>query len=112
MIYDDKKFIGSVIRNARKIAGLTQAQLAELVDMSDKNLGNIENGKQFPQVNNFLRILEVLNISVDNFGVNIQGKNEIEVKNDILKKVLSANHKELKAYSIMIHSINKIFANI
>ena len=57
MIYDDKKFIGKIIKNARKSAKLTQAELAEKIDMSEKNLGNIENGKQFPQVNNFLKTI-------------------------------------------------------
>ena len=75
MIYDEKKFIGNVIRNARKRAKLSQAQLAERVEMSDKNLGNIENGKQFPQVNNFLRIIEVLSLSLEDFGINIEKKN-------------------------------------
>ena len=74
MIYDEKKFIGNVIRNARKRAKLSQAQLAERVEMSDKNLGNIENGKQFPQVNNFLRIIEVLSLSLEDFGINIEKK--------------------------------------
>ena len=56
MIYDDKKFIGKIIKNARKKLKLTQAELAEKIDMSEKNLGNIEKGKQFPQINNFFRI--------------------------------------------------------
>ena len=43
MIYDDKKFIGEVIKKARKESGLRQSVLAERIGMTDKNLGNIEN---------------------------------------------------------------------
>lgn len=100
MIYDDKKFIGSVIKNARKKAGLTQAQLSELVDMSDKNLGNIEKGKQFPQVNNFLHLIEVLNLHVKEFGVNFEFREDVKAKNEIIKKVLSANEKKIKCVRI------------
>ena len=64
MMYDDKKFIGEIIKNARKNLKMRQSELAEKIDMSDKNLGNIENGKQFPQINNFFKILEVLNLSI------------------------------------------------
>ena len=35
MIYDDKKFIGKVIKNARKKAKLSQAELSEKIEMSD-----------------------------------------------------------------------------
>ena len=111
MIYDDKKFIGSVIRNARKKAGLTQARLSEIVDMTDKNLGNIEKGKQFPQVNNFLHLLEVLNLSVGDFGVKLEQQKNTTIKNEIMKKILSADEKKLNAYEIMINSVTKILDN-
>ena len=108
MIYDEKKFIGNVIRNARKRAKLSQAQLAERVEMSDKNLGNIENGKQFPQVNNFLRIIEILSLSLEDFGINIEKKIDDKKKNYLIKKMIEAKPSKINGYFEAIEFIDKI----
>jgi len=107
MIYDDKKFIGSVIRNARNKAKISQAELSEKIGMCDKNLGNIENGKQFPQVNNFLRIIEILNLSLDNFGVStkVQEKKDIDV---ILKKLLCSSPTKIDLYTKALDFVDSI----
>ncbi len=107
MIYDDKKFIGEVIKKARKSAKFTQAELAEKIDMSEKNLGNIENGKQFPQINNFFRILEVLNLSVEDFGVN-SSKSKNEVRDALIQNIYLLNDTELDIYSNLIKYISKL----
>lgn len=107
MIYDDKKFIGRIIREARKKAGLTQNQLAEAIDMSEKNLGNIENGKQFPQVNNFLHIIEYLKIPLSSFGVN----NTIyldETKQELAKLILTTPVQKIDNYKKIFELINEI----
>ncbi len=99
MIYDDKKFIGSVIRNARKQAKMNQAELSEKLCMSEKNLSNIENGRQYPQVNNFLRIIEVLNLTLKDFGVNRSDHSELSLeKNNLISKILSCPDKKIKLY--------------
>jgi len=106
-IYDDKSFIGNVLREARKKEGLKQAQLAERVNMSEKNLGNIENGKQFPQVNNLFRLIEELHLSLKDFGVNSE-LNEIDsVKADLVKRVLSSSNKTAKIYSQFLNTVDK-----
>ncbi len=107
MMYDDKKFIGEIIKNARKSLKMRQSELAEKIDMSDKNLGNIENGKQFPQINNFFKILEVLNLSVEDFGVNI-AKNENKLRNDLIKKIYEFDEITLKICSELINISTKL----
>ena len=101
MIYDDKKFIGEIIKNARKKLKLTQAELAEKIDMSEKNLGNIEKGKLFPQINNFFRLLEVLNLSLDDFGVN--SNNEFDEKREnLIQKIYLLGDAEIEIYSKLV----------
>ncbi len=107
MIYDDKKFIGSVIKNARKKAKMSQAELSELINMCDKNLGNIENGKQFPQVNNFLKIIEILNIPLKEFGV-VENSNNNEIQEELLKIIYCANPKKAEMYLETLKFIDKI----
>ncbi|MBQ8476848.1 helix-turn-helix transcriptional regulator [bacterium] len=106
MLYDDKKFIGSVIKNARKKAKLSQAELSEQIEMCDKNLGNIENGKQFPAVNNFLRIIEVLNLSLKDFGV-MNTQKESTFKNELLKMILNASESQSEAYLDILNTAQK-----
>lgn len=107
MIYDDKRFIGQVIRNARKRAGLTQNQLAEAIGMSEKNLGNIENGRQFPQVNNFLHLIAFLNIPLSDFGVNniIQDDHS---KNELAKLLLTTSSKQIDIYKKIFELIKSL----
>ena len=109
MIYDDKKFIGNVIRNARKQAKLSQAELSEKLGMTEKNLGNIENGRQYPQVNNFLKIIEVLNLSLKDFGVKIpENKIHDNKKSKLLSKVLSCPESKIELYNKACNLIDEV----
>ncbi len=106
-IYDDKCFIGRILRNARKKSGMTQIQLSELVELSDKNIGNIENGSQFPQVNNFLRMLEVLPVSIEDFGIK-KGEELGETQRELLKKIYSSTPTEAEKYLEALNFVDKI----
>ncbi len=110
MIYDDKKFIGEVIKKARQKAKLSQAELSEKIDMTDKNLGNIENGKQFPQVNNFLRLIEFLGLSLEDFGVR-KKEDKDESKEALLKLILLSTTKECQGYLEILNVINNVIKN-
>ncbi len=110
MLYDDKNFIGNIIKKARKSAKMKQSVLAEKIEMSDKNLGNIENGKQFPQINNFFRILEVLQLSLEDFGVNTVKKENYK-KFNLIKKIYTLNDIELDIYMELVNIIDKMAYN-
>ncbi len=107
MLYDDKKFIGEIIKNARKKVKMKQAELAEKIDMSDKNLGNIENGKQFPQLNNFFRILEVLDLQIEDFGVNSK-KDVNKIRELILHKLYLMDDYQLEIYLNLVEMVSKL----
>lgn len=111
MIYDDKKFIGNVIRNARKQAKLNQAELSEKLGMSEKNLGNIENGRQYPQVNNFLKIIEVLNLSLEDFGVKLTQKSDNKIKSELIAKILATPDNKIKLYDKAFNLIEEATLN-
>ena len=106
MLYDDKKFVGAVIKKARKHAKLSQFELAEKIGMTDKNLGNIENGKQFPQVNNFIKLMEELNLNLEDFG----SKNiyKASANEELLKILLTASEKKINAYLKVIKAIDEV----
>lgn len=56
--------IGLNVRVERTIKQLTQAQLAELIDVHEKYIGKIETGKQNVTVKTFNKIAQALNINI------------------------------------------------
>ena len=57
--------IRSQIKKYRKLNGLSQERLAELIDCSREHIARIENGKMNPGLENFIRLATVFNISLD-----------------------------------------------
>ena len=58
----DKKYIAQILQNARKRKHLKQSELAEIIGISEKHLSKIETGKNYPSLDNFLKIIEVLGL--------------------------------------------------
>lgn len=58
-----KKIIGSKIKYFRKRRGISQAQLAEIVNMEMKSLSRIESGHNYPQCENLVAISRVLAVA-------------------------------------------------
>lgn len=57
--------VGSRIREARKKAGLTQGQLAELIGTTGGAIGNYENGTSHPKEPFLLKLIEVLPVDAN-----------------------------------------------
>ena len=57
-----KKLLGQRIRDARKAKGLTQEKLAELLGIGTSNISYIETGKFSPSMENFEKLVEVLEV--------------------------------------------------
>lgn len=86
--------IGSIIKKYRKQAGLTQFELAETIEIDEKQLGKIERGVHFPSVPTFLRIIKVLNIDIKVFYTdNAQEISHEETR--LMKLIKSSSAKEL-----------------
>lgn len=107
MFYNDKEFIGKTIQNIRKKANIKQSELAEKIGISEKHLSKIETGKNFPSLDNFFKMAEVLNFSLEDFGIN-SDKQENEYKQALLKIAYSSSDKEAKSYCEIIETLNKI----
>ncbi len=61
----DSRKIGARIKKARKERGITQAQLAELLDLTPKYISNFETGERLPRFETFVEIANVLHYSAD-----------------------------------------------
>ncbi len=58
-----KKILGKRIKFFRKRLGLSQTQLAELVNIEMKSLSRIESGHNYPQCENLVAIARVLKVA-------------------------------------------------
>ena len=61
----DAKAMGKRIKAARQKAGLTQEQLAEIIDVSVVHISNMESGTGNPSLNTLVNIANVLGVSTD-----------------------------------------------
>jgi transcriptional regulator with XRE-family HTH domain len=86
---DLRKILAFNIKLHRKKLGLSQAQLAETVDVSDNYITLIETCKRFPSVNMLEKLAIALKIDIlDLFSVKIIEMSEKkEIKNKILADI-------------------------
>ncbi len=105
MKFDDKKFIGNTIKLYRKKLGITQSELAEMVDLSDQHISRIESGCYIPSLTTFFDLVNVLKIDLQEFGFGIETTTN-PVKNELLNKISSATDLELVFYNNAINAID------
>ena len=63
VVMDKKKLLGSRIRELRQRKRITQEQLSELISVDPATVSKIENGKNYPTMNNLENIVDVLECS-------------------------------------------------
>lgn len=62
---DRLKDLGTRIRQARKQKKLSQAELADIIQISPSHMSDIENGKKTLKIDLFMKITEALQVSAD-----------------------------------------------
>ncbi|MBP3691630.1 MAG: helix-turn-helix transcriptional regulator, partial [Clostridia bacterium] len=73
----DAKSIGTLISKLRKKHGMTQSQLAEKLNISDKAVSRWENGNTYPDIELLPVIANILKITMDE----LMGMSDIEKEN-------------------------------
>ena len=61
---DISKKFGKRLQEIRKMRGLTQDKLSELVNIDVTNISRIENGTQFPRKENIEELAKILNVEI------------------------------------------------
>jgi len=59
--------ISKRIRDYRKEKNLTQKQLGDRVNVSDKTISSWENGRTYPDISMIIKLAEIFELSLDNF---------------------------------------------
>ena len=101
----DLKKIGKYIQTKRKELGLTQADLAEKLGMSNKSVSKWERGVCLPDVSIYMELCEILGVSLNEFiaGEDLSEEKIIEKSEENLVKVTKDwLRKRAKLKSIII----------
>ncbi len=91
----DFKPIGMRIKQMRKARHFTQEQLAEIIDMSQKNLSMVERGAAGLSISSLMAICKALNASADYILFGISESNS----NNTLLEMLSGLNEKQQAYA-------------
>lgn len=102
----NKKDIGGKIKEFRTLRGITQAELAEAVNMHEKQISRIEAGVHFPTFDNFAKILKTLEVEMKDFDFDTPVKKD-SLRNKAQKIINRATDSELKHYVGMLEQLQK-----
>ena len=97
-----KKSFGGRVRYLRKLAGLSQEQVAELTGLSTKTISYIENSKNTLSFNKLPLLAKALNVPVYKLFVFTDSESNREVLESLLK---SATDKEINAITDVVKTI-------
>ncbi|MCQ2753550.1 MAG: helix-turn-helix domain-containing protein [bacterium] len=92
-----KKELGEKIKRLRKRSGYTQEKLAELIDISPRNLSNIEQGITFVKSETLENIIKALNVTTEELFANDHIKSSDELIDEIC---LRLNNIKKDKYSL------------
>ena len=102
----DLKAVGQRIKEAREAKGLTQEDLAAIVDLSPTHVSVIERGLKVAKLDTVVAIANALDVSADSLLIDVVTQSTNGVTNDLsellMKLPLKEKRKILKAVKILI----------
>ena len=105
---DERKFdfhdIGCEIKRKRETSGMTQDQLALIIDRDPRTIIYNENDGQHPSLNTFYQMVTMFDISVDQFFYPDMGADDA-CKKRINIMLSSMNKKELELVEKLIRAV-------
>lgn len=100
----DQMRIGKFIAESRKALGLTQRQLADALDISDKTVSKWETGKGLPEVSLMLPLCRTLGISVNEMlsGERLDEENYKERAEENMMDLIKENAENKKRMALSV----------
>ncbi len=95
---------GLFIKEKRNEKGLTQKDLAEILNCTDKAVSRWETGKGFPEVSFLIPLSEALDVSVNEIilGEEIKKEEIIEKTNNVIVETLKETKRKINKASYII----------
>lgn len=106
------KDCGKFISDLRKEKNLTQKQLAEKINVSDKAISRWETGKGFPDVNSLVALSEFFGVSVNELlaGKQIEEENLTEIAEKNIINAIETKEKTVKKKKFQMIVCSAIFS--
>lgn len=102
---DTKHLLGKRIKELRKKKGLSQEQLAEKVGFETSNsISNVENGYNYPSIQNLEKILKVLGTNFQSVFT-FEQHQEIDVLKEEINRILNEHPEEVSDIYKIIKAI-------
>lgn len=109
-------FIGQKIKEFRQAKNITQAELANMINMEPTNLSKIEKGNQFPRENTMNKILKALDTDLNTLlsykkdfnTLTVDKKQLIKDINNILN---SSKTEDIRFFYQVLSAYNNKFLN-
>ncbi len=102
----DKELIGKKLKEYRKKAKLTQEELSNKIDIDEKHYGKLERGLFVPSLESFFKLINALNIPLEEFDFVNQKTNS--TKDKLVKEINLASSKEIEVFFEIFNSIKKL----
>lgn len=83
----DLKTVGMRIKEAREAKGLTQEELAAMVDLSPTHVSVIERGVKVTKLDTFVAIVNALDVSADSLLIDVVQHSAAGVMNELSEAV-------------------------
>ena len=107
----DQEKIGRFIASVRKEKNITQNELAEKLGVSDRTIGNWENGRNMPDVSLFKPLCEELDVTLNDLlsGEKVSEKRYQERLEENIISVIGYSNKKIEKNNNTIDFIFIIF---
>ena len=95
----DLKGIGKRIQTIRKQQGLTQEQIAEMMNVSVQMVSNLERGNKSIRIENLINLCKILKISTDYI---LLGTNSTSETENITERLKLLSEKDRKMIEMLV----------
>lgn len=92
--------IGKRIAARRKILGLTQENLAEILDVSVQMISNLERGRKAVRLGNLIKLSSALNVSCDYI---LTGKQQASDLSELTSKIAKLNPEDYGMVELIVN---------
>ena len=93
-----RNILGSNIAKYRKLKGLTQEQLSEMLEVTPKHLSNIESGRKFASATLLDKMIEVLKIAPSALLYSPDFSADLDASDlGMIDRIIDQHTRELKA---------------
>ena len=103
-----KQKVGAGIKKYRKMAKLTQAQLAEKIEIGTNYLSRIERGEKLPGLENFVKIANTIDFSPNQLLEEVFTSQKKEFAKDISEEIEKLSSKNQYLIDVIVKALRKI----